>query len=101
MSPTTTGRAFHVGLSPARVIDEAAALTRASHVLTWSIRDLATALEVSPAVIYHHYKAELLRRPARSGPWKSIEDLELATLGWGALAQHPAPPRLPRRRPTR
>ncbi|GAA2183122.1 IS3 family transposase [Brooklawnia cerclae] len=29
-----------------------------------------------------YYKAELVRGPARSGPWKSVEDLELATLGW-------------------
>ena len=28
------------------------------------------------------YKAELVRGPARSGPWKRVEDLELATLGW-------------------
>jgi putative transposase len=30
-----------------------------------------------------YYKTELVRGPARDrGPWKSIEDLELATLGW-------------------
>jgi putative transposase len=29
-----------------------------------------------------YYKAELIRGPARSGPWKSVEDVELATLGW-------------------
>lgn len=30
-----------------------------------------------------YYKAELVRGPARArGPWKSIEDLELATLSW-------------------
>jgi putative transposase len=29
-----------------------------------------------------YYKAELVRGPARPGPWKSVEDLELATLGW-------------------
>lgn len=29
-----------------------------------------------------YYKAELVRRPARPGPWKTVEDLELATLGW-------------------
>jgi len=27
------------------------------------------------------YKAELIRGPNR-GPWKTIEDVELATLGW-------------------
>jgi putative transposase len=29
-----------------------------------------------------YYKAELVRGPATSGPWKTIDDLELATLGW-------------------
>jgi len=29
-----------------------------------------------------YYKAELIRGPTRSGPWKTIEDVELATLGW-------------------
>ena len=29
-----------------------------------------------------YYKAELIRGPARHGPWRTIEDVELATLGW-------------------
>jgi putative transposase len=29
-----------------------------------------------------YYKAELIYGPARPGPWKTVEDLELATLGW-------------------
>lgn len=29
-----------------------------------------------------YYKTELVRGPARSGPWKTVEDLELATLDW-------------------
>ncbi|WP_235673613.1 IS3 family transposase [Mycolicibacter algericus] len=29
-----------------------------------------------------YYKAELIYGPARSGPWKTVEDVELATLGW-------------------
>lgn len=29
-----------------------------------------------------YYKTELVRGPARSGLWKTVEDLELATLGW-------------------
>ena len=29
-----------------------------------------------------YYKAELIRGPARTGPWKSVEDVEIATLGW-------------------
>ena len=28
-----------------------------------------------------YYKTELVRGPARPGPWKTVEDLELATLG--------------------
>jgi putative transposase len=29
------------------------------------------------------YKAELIRGPAREGrPWKNVDDVELATLGW-------------------
>ncbi len=28
------------------------------------------------------YKTELIRGPARSGSWKTVEDVELATLGW-------------------
>lgn len=27
-------------------------------------------------------KTELIRGPARSGPWRTVEDIELATLGW-------------------
>lgn len=29
-----------------------------------------------------YYKAELIRGPARSAPWKTVEDVELATLSW-------------------
>jgi hypothetical protein len=29
-----------------------------------------------------YYKAELIRGPARRGPWKTVEAVELATLGW-------------------
>src|SRR5215211_5456315 len=29
-----------------------------------------------------YYKAELIRGPARTGVWKTVEDVELATLGW-------------------
>lgn len=28
------------------------------------------------------YKSELIRGPGQ-GPWKSVEDVELTTLGWG------------------
>jgi putative transposase len=29
-----------------------------------------------------YYKAELIRGPARSAPWRTVEEVELATLGW-------------------
>jgi putative transposase len=29
-----------------------------------------------------YYKCELIYGPARSGPWKTVEDVELATLSW-------------------
>lgn len=29
-----------------------------------------------------YYKAELIRGPAHTGPWKTVEEVELATLGW-------------------
>jgi putative transposase len=29
-----------------------------------------------------YYKAELIRGPARQHPWRTVEDVELATLGW-------------------
>jgi AcrR family transcriptional regulator len=45
---------FHVGLTPDLVIDSAADLTRESHLMSWSIRDLARRLGVAPSVIYHH-----------------------------------------------
>lgn len=45
---------FHVGLTAALVVDTAVELTHESHLLTWSIRDLAGRLGVAPSVIYHH-----------------------------------------------
>jgi transposase InsO family protein len=29
-----------------------------------------------------YYKSELIHGPARPGPWRTVEDVELATLGW-------------------
>ena len=29
-----------------------------------------------------YYKSELIYGPARSGPWKTVADVELATLSW-------------------
>ena len=42
------------------------------------------------------YKIELVYGPDQR-PWKKIQDVELATLAWGALVQHPTTPRLPQR----
>ncbi|MFC7432659.1 MULTISPECIES: TetR/AcrR family transcriptional regulator [unclassified Agrococcus] len=45
---------FHVGLTPERVVDVAVALTRETHLLGWSVRDLARRLDVAASVLYHH-----------------------------------------------
>ncbi|MBP1325849.1 transposase InsO family protein [Leucobacter exalbidus] len=29
-----------------------------------------------------YYKVELVRGPVKNGPWRTIDDLKLATLGW-------------------
>jgi len=29
-----------------------------------------------------YYNAELIRGPARPGPWRTVDDVELGTLGW-------------------
>jgi len=29
-----------------------------------------------------YYKSDLIYGPARTGPWKTVEDVELATLNW-------------------
>ncbi|MFT4296159.1 MAG: TetR family transcriptional regulator [Micropruina sp.] len=50
----TVATPFHVGLTPDRVIDAAVELTAESHLMSWSIRDLAARLGVAPSVIYHH-----------------------------------------------
>lgn len=51
---TGQNQTFHAGLTPERVVDAAVELTRESHLLTWSIRDLAARLGVAPSVVYHH-----------------------------------------------
>lgn len=45
---------FHVGLTPTLVVDAAVELTRESHLMSWSIRDLARRLGVTVSAIYHH-----------------------------------------------
>jgi hypothetical protein len=44
-----------------------------------------------------YYKSELIYGPARTGPWKTIEDVELATLGWVHWHNTQPPARLPQR----
>lgn len=53
MTMTSPGP-FHVGLTPERVVSGAVELTRESHLMSWSIRDLANRLGVAASVIYHH-----------------------------------------------
>ncbi|ALJ19784.1 TetR/AcrR family transcriptional regulator [Microbacterium sp. No. 7] len=45
---------FHVGLTPERVVDAAVELTRETHLMSWSIRDLAARLGIAASGIYHH-----------------------------------------------
>ena len=47
-----------------------------------------------------YYKAELIYGPARTGPWKTVEDVELATLGWVHWHNTSAAAQLPRRHTT-
>ncbi|CQD12305.1 integrase catalytic subunit [Mycobacterium europaeum] len=46
-----------------------------------------------------HYKAELIY--ARIEPWKTVEDVELAILGWVYWHNTARPAQLPRGHPTR
>lgn len=78
-----TAAPFHVGMTPERIVDVAVELTRESHLMSWSIRDLAGRVGVVPSVIYHHVggKDLLCRRvvervlaridaPAAELPWQ-------------------------------
>ena len=49
---------------------------------TPSIGTVGDSFDALPETVNGYYKTELVRGPARPGPWKSVEDLELATLGW-------------------
>ena len=44
-----------------------------------------------------YYKSELIYGPARTGPWKTVEDVELATLSWVHWHNTSASARLPQR----
>jgi AcrR family transcriptional regulator len=78
----TAAAPFHVGLTPDLVVDAAVDLTRESHLLTWSIRDLAGRLGVAPSVIYHHVGGkDLLCRRVVERVFDQIE-LPPADLDW-------------------
>lgn len=80
--PKSDPTPFHVGLTPERVIDAAVELTTESHLMVWSIRDLAKRLGVTPSVIYHHVggKDLLCRRVVE----RMVAEITLpdAGLGW-------------------
>lgn len=83
--PASDAGPFHVGLTPERVIDAAVELTRDSHLMSWSIRDLAGALGVAPSVIYHHVGGkELLSRSVVARMVSQIDPppLELPWQDW-------------------
>jgi len=50
---------------------------------TPSIGTVSDSYDNAPAATVNgYYNAELVCGPARTGQWKTVEDLELATLGW-------------------
>jgi AcrR family transcriptional regulator len=88
-------------ITPERVTAVAADLTRRSHLLGWSMRDLTGELQVSPSVVYHHVggKDMLSRRvveraldglsaPDDSLPWTEWFRALLADL-YPRLAEYP------------
>lgn len=86
---------FHVGLTPDRVVDAAEELTRESHLMSWSIRDLAGRLGVAPSVIYHHVGGkDLLCRRVVERVLVRIElpDAELSWQDWFRTLLHSVQP---------
>jgi putative transposase len=47
-----------------------------------SVGDSFDCETVLAETVNGYYKAELIRGPTRRQPWKTVEDVELATLGW-------------------
>lgn len=93
---TTDPAPFHVGLTPERVIDAAVHLTRESHLMSWSIRDLAARLGVAASVIYHHVGGkDLLCRGVVERMLGRIEPPEAALpwQEWFRTLLYPAGPR--------
>ena len=64
-----------------RLVDDVKALSHAG--IAGSIGSVGDALDnaLMESTI-GLYKTELIRGPARTSPWKTIDDVELATLGW-------------------
>lgn len=90
-SPKST--ATRAGLTPERIVDAALALTDGRGLHTWSLRDLAKALEVAPSVIYHHVggKDELSRRVVgRVVAAMEAPDPALAWQDWFRALLYPA-----------
>lgn len=58
------GTAYHLGLTPEQIVTEALVLTEQSHLVGWSLRDLAQRFGVTVSVITHHVgtKDKLLHR---------------------------------------
>jgi transposase InsO family protein len=49
----------------------------------WSIGSVGDSFGNALAeTVNGYHKAELIRGPARQQPWTTVEDVELATLGW-------------------
>jgi putative transposase len=47
-----------------------------------SIGTVGDSYDALAETVDGYYKAELIRGPARPGPWRMVDDIELATLGW-------------------
>lgn len=47
-----------------------------------SIGTVGDSFDNALAEVNGYYKAELVYGPAHKGPWKTVEELELATLTW-------------------
>lgn len=79
---TTDPVGSHVGLTAEAVIAAAVDLTRESHLMSWSLRELAGRLGVTASVIYHHVGGrDLLCRRVVERMLQQIEPPD-ATLPW-------------------
>lgn len=68
MAHRSSDAPYHLGLTPDQIVREALTLTEQSHLLGWSLRELAQRLGVRVSVITHHVgtKDTLLRRVVES-----------------------------------